>query len=295
MNFQIGNWSLEKASNRQENDKVVPVRMIANMLTVDKENQQLLPQAFNKATVDGFLSTGVIDWFHKSMLGKTAEEKAHAILGHPTDFAWEDGLPVVYGNLTKAHPIVEKSILPHLDAEQPVFSASVGGGVLRARKVFDAELNKAKDLVSSILWNHIAIAPTYATVSPGCAVSLAKANDDLLLSFGDLSSFVSGLDRYMEKEEVLRKAMEISNQTDMSDLTGVNAILKQDLEGAHDSPYDRIKRQLVNGIISGEITASRSAVISYLKRSYHLKSTAIDAFMRVFNRDIRGTVGSLLG
>ena len=104
MILSIGNWTMEKAEGAKADSPFIPIRLIANRLITDRDNEEILPEAFNKSTVDNFLKNGVIDWHHQSVLGKSDAEKAGAILGAPTDFKWEAGLPVVYANLVKDRP-----------------------------------------------------------------------------------------------------------------------------------------------------------------------------------------------
>lgn len=231
MFVQIANWKIEKAKGGINDDKVISVRLVANKLDLDKENQEILPEAFNKATVANFLKEGIIDWHHQSIMGKTDEAKAHAIIGKPYDFKWEDGLPAVYANLTKSHPIVKDSILPHLEADQPVFGASVGGSVKKAKSVWDSKVGGLKDQISSINWDHLAICGRPYAVSGGTEVSLVKAlggGDDyeILLNYSDINQFVNEF-HLTEKNDELLKALEIGGGTDSATLVGVDALRMQ--------------------------------------------------------------------
>lgn len=153
--------------------KIVRVRMIANMMEPDKEGQTIAREAFDKATVDRFLKEGIIEWFHKTITGKTMEEKCGAVLGRPVSFAWENGLPVVYADLTKAHPMVRDHILPHLEAGNDVFGASVGGDVLRVQKAAGGSI----DSIRGMVWRTLSVAPIAYVLSGGSAVTLAKASE----------------------------------------------------------------------------------------------------------------------
>jgi len=96
MLISFGNWELAKSNYNQESSDRVYVRMVANSLKKDKENDVIMPQAFNQETVDYFLKNGIIDWNHTSVIGETIEERARAILGKPEKFEWVDSKPVVY-------------------------------------------------------------------------------------------------------------------------------------------------------------------------------------------------------
>jgi hypothetical protein len=281
---------LQKAQG--ENDLVLPIRMIANRLELDRENQEILPQAFSKATVEKFLDEGIIDWHHQSVLGKTPEARAQAIIGKPTGFQWESGLPVVYGNLTKAHPIVSKSIQPHLEAGQDVFGASVGGNITKAQRVFDQSINKAKDQISAIDWNHIAVAALPYVVSGGSRVSMAKASNDLMIEFSDLSSFSHDY-RLINNEDHLRKALTAGYGTDSAALGGFDALRTQSLEGAtKGQSFDGLKDMVMMGIIDGSISPSRQGVIAYLTTK-GINERTISRFMDTFRDHIRALINQI--
>jgi len=288
MRIVIGNFQLQKA-DRPEDDKYVYVRMIANRLDIDKENQQILPQAFSKATIENFLKNGIIDWHHQSVLGKTSEERAKAILGEPYDFKWEDGLPVVYARLTKGHPIVRDSILPHLDAEQRVFSASVGGSIKKIKKFFDKAINTAKEEILAIDWNHLAIAATPYVISAGSAVSMVKAQNDLCVEFSDVSAFESEID-IITKEGELRKALQMGAGTDVSSLAGADALRMQSLEG--DRQYNRLRDDVMFAIMDGTITPSRDSVMMFLKAKGVPERESRD-FLSQFLKSIRNAIQTI--
>lgn len=252
MLVQFGNWSLSKAGKRSESDTTLPVRMVANRLVTDRENEEILPEAFNKATVDNFVQNGVIDWHHQSVMGGTPEARALAILGRPYEFAWEDNLPVVYAELTKAHGIVRDSIAPHVEAGNPVFGCSVGGSVKKARQVWDDSTSRMKRQISGIHWDHLAIAGRPYVICPGTEISMVKAlmggsGAELLVRFSDLSEF-EAQSYLLENEMAIRKALEVGAVTDSAQATGLDAMRTQSLEGAKD-PKKKKARKLVEGIV----------------------------------------------
>lgn len=268
MRIELGNWHLEKATSKKETSSTIPIRMIANRLEVDKENQEILPQAFNKATVDNFIKYGIIDWHHQSVTGKTAQSRATAIIGKPTGFEWEDKLPIVYGNLTKAHPIVKESILPHLEADQAVFAASVGGNVRKARNVIDVAKQTSKEQILAINWDHIAIAASPYVISSGSDITMVKAmldegtiSDDICLQFGDINSFET------EYDVVLKKALTIGAGTDSANLTGVDALRIQSLESGNSKKFDftALVDQICTGLKNNKIGGSANGVMEFLK------------------------------
>jgi len=225
MYVQIANWRIEKAADGKDTAKTIAVRMVANKLDLDKENQEILPKAFNKSTISTFLSEGIIDWHHQSVMGKTNEDRANAILGKPYDFKWEDKLPVVYAHLTKNHPIVKNSILPHLEADQAVFGASVGGSVKKADRVWDESGQGMKEQISAIHWDHLAVCGRPYAISGGTEVSMVKAmgKPNVLLNYSDIGTFET--EYYLtDKESELMKALEIGAGTDSATLVGADAL-----------------------------------------------------------------------
>lgn len=280
MDVTIGNWLVQKAS---EDDKVIRVRMVANMLEPDKEDQEILPTAFSKATIDEFLKDGIIDWFHKSMTGRTIQEKSESVLGRPIDFKWEGGLPVVYAELTKAHPIVRDSILPHLEAENDVFGASVGGKIKKIKSVFDKKLNKARDKIHEFVWQHLAIAPRSYIVSGGSAVSLIKANDSISVNFSDIGAFCADYD-ILSNSELIHKALEAGTATDISNMSGYDATRAQSLEGANDD--QKIVQRIINGIFKKRIKPSKQGVISYLKSTFNMSDQECQRLHSLFSATV---------
>ncbi len=288
MRVELGNWVIEKAKGGHENDKTFPIRMIANRLKLDKENQQILPQAFSKATVENFISHGIIDWHHQSVTGKTPEQRAQAIIGKPYDFQWEGGLPVVYGNLTKAHPIVRDSIIPHLEAEQAVFAASVGGNVKKARNVLDPDRNLPKEQILEIDWEHIAVAAAPYVISPGSEVTMVKAKGagepEPCIKFTDISAFEDDYDLCSITGEELRKALEMGAGTDSATLVGAEAMRRQ--SGKYNYPV--LVKEVALGLQDDSIGGTERGVKVFLK-SKGLSKEQIDDFWTRF----RSTMGQL--
>lgn len=290
MRLEIGNWTLEKAQDSTNDDKTISIRMIANKLEFDKENQQILPQAFSKACVDEFLKYGIIDWHHTSVTGKTPEQRSQAIIGKPYDFKWENNLPIVYGRLTKAHPIVRDSILPHLEAGQNVFAASVGGNIKKAKRVIDNTM--PKDQILEIAWDHIAIAASPYVVSAGSTVSMVKAfgqnnsvKNDLFIQYSDVNAFESEYNLVLRGDEIL-KALEMGSGTDMALLTGADAMRKQSLEG---DKYIELVNGVAMGLRANSIGASKEGIKLYLK-SNGLTDNEIETFLQKFNKTMQGVL-----
>ena len=286
MRVEVGNWIIEKAAGAKEDSKVLPVRMIANKLQLDKENQEILPQAFSKATVANFLENGIIDWHHQSQTGRTPEQRANAILGKPTGFEWEGKLPVVYANLTKSHPIVRDSILHHLEADQKVFGASVGGSVKKARRVTDE--NQSKEQIMEIDWDHLAIAASPYVISSGTEVTLVKAkgaeHKEVCLRFSDISEFENNHELILRDEDIF-KALEIGTGTDIAQLTGADALRMQSKQKKKKRDFASIVEKIAKGIDTDLIGASNRGVANFLK-SEGWEDEEIAGFMVSFDETV---------
>lgn len=293
MRILLGNWHLEKAQNAAEDDKTTPIRMIANRLKLDKENQQILPQAFNKATVDKFIKYGIIDWHHGSVMGRTPEQRAQAILGKPYDFQWEDSLPVVYGRLTKAHPIVRNAILPHLEAGQNVFGASIGGSVRKARNVLDPITKQQRSQIMEIEWEHIALAASPYVISAGSEVSLVKADgmDEPVMHFSDIAAFETDYSLCFS-DVTVRKALEMGAGTDIAQLVGADALRVQSRQ-VPDSyagySYNDLVQRVIEGLQNETVGGSVEGVIIFLK-GLGLNDDDARAFVKRFDATVRAAL-----
>lgn len=280
MLISFGNWELAKSNYNQESSDRVYVRMVANSLKKDKENDVIMPQAFNQETVDYFLKNGIIDWNHTSVIGETIEERARAILGKPEKFEWVDSKPVVYGYLTKTHPIVRESILPHLEADQKVFGASIGGFIKKSKVIYDKETNENKRLIYSIEWNHIAIAPLPFTISSETYVELVKSktyNNDVLVKYPDILSFV--YDFSSNELKNLKKAIEMGYETDISNMVQGDALRVQSLNPDINNDLSNLIELISNGLLEPKA----EKIIEYLKSIGYNDKKIIEIINKLVN------------
>lgn len=320
----VGNFKLLKAEEG-ESDKTIRVKIIANNLTLDTKDEQILPEAFDEGTVKEFLDIGIIDWHHQSILGKSSKERAAAIIGKPIAFQWENGLPVVVADLPKSHPIVKNSIIPNLEAGLPVFAASVGGKTKEVAPSFDHSTGRMKNNISKIFWNHLAItgAPYVINTAPGTQVSLVKAafsgeeerTEELAVHFRDISYLTAQAD-ILNRETELRKALEAGTETDSAEKTGMDALQKQSLEDKPANnrpdttgPHGRgqgpgagkadgsgwkhpLKDQVIYGILNGDIPGNSKGVRAFLESKNQLESE-IKRFLREFDTAIKRAIKNL--
>lgn len=223
MLFQVNGLEI---SNLQKSGDLITVDIIANHLTEDSDGETVLKEAFNKETVDEFLSTGIVDYWHDSeneVLSKS--EMNAAIIGKPIAFNWKNGKPVVTAQLTKSHPEVQK-MLPHLEANQPVYGASISG----KKMVLEASdsLGQKHRIIPTIKWTRLAIAPAPDVINAGKGlnVRLSKANE-ISCEFSDMDVFK--LNYNIEEKELRKALMAPSSVADLSDTPG-GVLTKQSLE-----------------------------------------------------------------
>ncbi len=227
MLFQIN--SLEITNLQKASDGIISVDIIANHLTEDSDGEIVLKEAFNDETVKEFLDIGVLEYWHETKnphLNK--EDKNKYLLGKPVAFRWENGKPVVTAHLTKSHPIV-KDMLPHLEANQPVYAASIGG----SKMVLEAKdsLGKMHRVIPKIKWDHLAIAPANAVINreSGMNIRLLQKANDIMCEFDNMEVFKQN-GNIIEKEQELRKALEApSSAADLQDTPG-GVLTKQSIE-----------------------------------------------------------------
>jgi len=240
--------SLEKSGERK--DGKVMVRIVANHPSSDAVNDVILNEAFLKGR-EYFLAKGVIDYDHQTVRGKTALERASAIIGQPVDLKIENGVPVCYAYLFENNPFVKSSILPALETGSSVFGASVG-----AKKKAWSENRNGGQTVSDMLPFHIAITPLQQAVHDKTSISLQKSFDgeneicfenfaDLIKSFEDLSDVM--------------KAMEAGSVTDSTLMTGGQVVQNQSLEGdepnvGEDKLFEIIEK-ISNAIMRREVNS----------------------------------------
>jgi len=228
MFFQVN--GLEISNLQKSSDDIVTVDIIANHLTADTDGEIILKEAFDDDTINDFLQNGIIDYWHESKSPNlTKEDKNKYLLGKPTAFRWENGKPVVTASLTKSHPIV-KEMLPHLEANQPVYAASVGGSkmVLQAKDSTD----QTHRIIPKIKWDHLAIAPAPYVINraPGMNVKLLQKANDLMIEFNSMGDFQDYIPQCIQNEENLRKALLApSSASDMYEEPG-GTLTKQSLE-----------------------------------------------------------------
>lgn len=233
MFFQVNGLSISNLQKAKK-DGIVTVDIIANHLTEDEDGETTLKEAFSADAVKEFLNIGVIEFWHETRNPLlTKEEKNNNLLGRPVAFRWEEGLPVVTAELTEKHPIVQ-TMMPHLEASNPVYAASIGGSkiVLEAQGP-DGQIHK---VIPKIKWDHLAIAPANMVVNrePGVNVKLLqKANNpiDISFEFDSMNTFKRSSKQFFGQEQSLIKALLAPGSVaDMYNGQGAGVITKQSME-----------------------------------------------------------------
>lgn len=248
MFFQVNGLQITNLQKAKK-DGIITVDIIANHLTEDEDGETVLKEAFSPEAIQTFISIGTIDYWHETKNPNlTKDEKMQNILGRPISFRWENGLPVVTAELTKNHPIVQ-TMLPHLEAENPVYAASIGGSkiVLEAAD----QSGRVHKVIPKIKWDHLAIAPANMVVNreSGVNVKLLQKAQGLYAEFDNIDSFARNSAHIFDNEQVLVKALEApSSVGDMYNTPG-GVITKQSLEKSSDMFSEDEAEMLVDTII----------------------------------------------
>lgn len=224
MLFQVNGLQI---SNLKKSGDIISVDIVANHLTEDTDGEIILKEAFDKETVSEFLNIGLVDYWHDSENNHLSKsERNSAIIGKPVAFRWEDGKPVITANLTKGHPEVQK-MLPHLEAKQPVYAASVSG----SKMVLETQdsLGQKHRIIPKIKWTRLGIAPAPDVINtgPGMNVRLSKATDEIV--FSDIEVFARNIN--IEESELRKALLAPASSGELYDTPG-GAVTKQSLEGA---------------------------------------------------------------
>ena len=229
MFFQINGLSIQNLQKATD-DKLIKVDIIANHLTEDSDGEIILKEAFTDETIKEFINIGQIDAWHDSKNPAISkEERMKAVIGKPIAFRWENGKPVVTAQLTKSHPLVQ-AMMPHLEANNPVYAASIGGS--KMVMVVKDDFGEEKRIIPKIKWDHLAIAPCNSVINrePGVNVRLLQKANDIIAEFNDMNSFKLMSGQVFAQETELRKALEAPESvSDLSETSG-GVVTKQSIE-----------------------------------------------------------------
>jgi hypothetical protein len=272
MQIQVNGLSLTNLQKAKD-DKLVTVDIVANHLTEDSDGETVLKEAFSPEAINEFINGGgIIDYWHDSHNPQLSKaERSAAIIGKPIAFRWQDGKPVVTAQLTKNHPLVQ-DMLPHLEAGQAVYAASIGGSkmVLEAK---DAN-GQIKRVIPKIKWDHLAIAPSPYVINRagGVNVQLLQKAQDLLCEFDGVDSFKSNIIHISGQEMELRKALLAPES--VSDMYGSagGVITKQSIENtpvnltlSDDDGVDLIDTIVM--LKSGEIPTNKDGYMQHFQKA----------------------------
>lgn len=291
MLFQVNGFSLQNL--QKANSDLVKIDIIANHLTEDSDDETVLKEAFSPETIKEFLDNGVIDFWHDSKnKDLSKEERNAAIIGKPISFRWENGKPVVTAQLTKSHHIV-KDMLPHLEAGQPVYAASIGGSKM-ILETKDAD-GKTHRIIPKIRWDHLAIAPAPYVINreAGMNVRLLQKANDIMCEFDNLQAFkING--NIIERESELRKALLAPQSSGDLYTTPGGSITKQSIEKkpvnltlSENDGLDLI--DTIIGIKEKRIPMKKSEYINHFKTQNkedfgHKSYDLIDKYFKLKNR-----------
>lgn len=287
MNFTFA-FPADLIKSGDETAERIPVRVIPNHPTVDRQNEKIVLKAFSQPTIDDYLQNSrVIDYDHKSILGKDDLEKSNAIIGEAESLVvdLQKGIPILDGFLFRSHDIVEKSILPALKAGSRVYGASIGGRVLKKSLEMDPTTRRPFTTISEISLNHVAICPVAKAVNTRTLIQLRKScAGDGSCGNGECSghcgngyqinfkSFDVFMKSFVDSEE-LSKAIAAGSGTDSAALSGGQALQGQSLEG--DGKKRKKKKEeklksvmpfIVDAAVNGLCKGGFDAWVAYLER-----------------------------
>jgi len=288
MFFQINGLSIQNLQKATGDDKLIKVDIIANHLTEDIDGETVLKEAFNTETVQEFLDIGVIEFWHESKNpALTKEEKNNAVIGKPIGFRWENGLPIVTAQLTREHPLV-KTMAPHLEADNPVYAASIGG----SKMIMIAKDNDGKDhkIIPKIRWDHLALAPCNAVINreAGFNVRMLQKAQDIMVEFDDLNTFKSMSGQIFSKETELRKALGAPESVGDLYNTSGGVLTKQslsktitDLSGFSEQEALKLL-QTMFGIQHGDIPVDEEGFFRHFKNNAEFAEKSYRLFDKYF-------------
>ena len=289
MFFQINGLQIQNLQKATD-DKLVNVDIIANHLTEDTDGETVLKEAFSEEVVKDFLDTGVINFWHDDKnpaLSKADQMKA--LIGKPIGFRWENGKPVVTAQLTKSHPLVQ-TMLPHLEANNPVYGASIDGSKM-VMKVQDNE-GAEHTIIPKIKWAGLAIAPCNSVINkePGVNVRLLQKANDIIAEFNDITSFEMMSSNVFGKEQELKKALAAPESVGDMQGTSGGVITKQDLEKSvvsltfsEDDALDLIDTMLK--IKSGSIPLNRKGYCNHFQNKKEFADKSYQLFDKYFKKN----------
>lgn len=275
-------FSATLVKSGDETSTQIPITIIPNQPTKDRQNDKIVLKAFDEDCINGFLHDGVIDYDHISLLGKTALEKAEAIIGQPESFFVDEkrGVPVCNGFLFRGNKYVDNVILPALMANSKVFGASLGGRILQKSMETDPKEKTRINTITKISLKHIAITPLQKAVHQGTIVKLRKSEDDTVegadLHFDDFDMFIKSVN----DEDLLQKALIAGTASDIAQMSGGQVLQSQSLEGANNSiNKERIKYSwpfILDDLIKGEIGGKTEDYMVYLMKKGFSQDEAME-------------------
>jgi hypothetical protein len=230
MDFQFEySASLLKAGKASEHR--IPITIIPNRPTNDKQNDTIFLSAFDQECIKSFLQEGIIDYDHLSVRGKDDIVKAQAHIGDPEELFIDEkrGVPVCNAYLFKNNPFVKSHLGPALEAGSKTVGASVGGSAMKSSYKDPINKTTGGKNIYKVRLKHIACCLLQKAIHPGTLVSLRKSQSDTeidTLVFNTIDEFCKSLG----DEEYLTKALTAGAGTDVAELSGGQALQTQSLE-----------------------------------------------------------------
>jgi len=229
---------------------------------LDQDEQIVLQKALWESR-DYFLKNGIISLDHRHLVNDRSDPNWHPtkyIIGEPLDVVKKGLKTFVKFRLYKSSPIVKDLIAKIRDGSTRI-KTSIGGKILKIIKEYSHRLGKSVEKIAKVLWNELAI--TWKPVNDTLAPITAEA-------------FV--------------KSLSTGYETDSAKITGGQALIPQDLEGA-----DKHKKNItgvIMALIFGDVKGKEES-LQFLKDRGYSEEKAEEILSEIVKNKTKITKGVL--
>ena len=139
---------------------------------------------------------------------------------------------------------------------------------MKSTDIIDPKTNKRGLSIQQMRLKHIAVTPLQKAVHQGTKVSLRKSMgdnepDEFNITFSNFDDFLKSIDN----ADLFMKTLQAGSQTDISNLSGGQAVQKQSLEGDGGLSSERMKAVMpfvLEAILKGKLSGDLSSFKNYL-------------------------------
>lgn len=244
---------------------------------IDYQNEVVLQKALTDSA-SYFLRHGNIDLSHYTIMGAKSglANFMEYEIGKPVDVSTLGGKTFVKGQLYQGDSPMAKNadmVWNSLTRQQPPsrWYPSVGGAVLEKSVKTDPESGEKVAVVSSVRWSNIALdrCPVNRTVPEVSAVPV-----------GVFAKSLGGF--------VFSKTLSSGYETDVSAMTGGQALAKQSLHGKIHSYFD-FRNRLSDALLRRHVRAGSRDITKYATKHLGLSANEsaewVERFLRDLSRD----------